>query len=417
MAPPKLARDAPWLDVAHPVEIDVRPVVRHELRAAVFHCLDRLVGERLDVEIPLLRHQRFEHDGLGLLIVRHGMGNRLDLVEQFDGFQIGDDLFARHEAIETTISFGHRVVQRAVLVQDVDERKIVTLADLKVVEVVARRDLHRARALLGIGMFVGNNRNQTVRQRQPHLFADEIPVALVIGMHGNRSVAQHCFRARGGDGDETARLPFDGIFQIPEVPLHLDVLDFEIGHGGLQTRIPVHKALVLVDQVLLVEFDKDFQHRARKAFVHREALARPIGRGAEAAKLLGDRAAGFIFPAPHLFEEFFAAQAHAALLLPRKLALDDKLGGDAGVVHAWLPQHVLAAHALEARERVLQRVVQRVADMQPAGDVRRRDDDGKRFGVRASARTEGAGAFPLRINPGFDLAGIESLVEHLSVFL
>ena len=58
-----------------------------------------------------------------------------------------------------------------------------------------------------------------------------------------------------------------------------------------------------------------------------------------------------------------------------ELALDDHLGGDAGMVHARLPEHVPAAHALEAAEDVLHRVVERVPHMERAGDVRRRDDD------------------------------------------
>ena len=45
------------------------------------------------------------------------------------------------------------------------------------------------------------------------------------------------------------------------------------------------------------------------------------------------------------------------------------------MVGARLPQHVLAAHALETAENVLQRIVERVAHMQRAGDVGRRNDD------------------------------------------
>ena len=65
------------------------------------------------------------------------------------------------------------------------------------------------------------------------------------------------------------------------------------------------------------------------------------------------------------------------------------------MVGARLPQHILAAHALEARQDILQRVVQGVADMQPPGDIGRRDDDGERLGVRAAAGLEGAGRLPL----------------------
>jgi hypothetical protein len=45
-------------------------------------------------------------------------------------------------------------------------------------------------------------------------------------------------------------------------------------------------------------------------------------------------------------------------LLPlHQLALDNHLGGDAGVIGAGLPQHVAPAHTLEAHEDVLQGIV------------------------------------------------------------
>ena len=105
-------------------------------------------------------------------------------------------------------------------------------------------------------------------------------------------------------------------------------------------------------------------------------------------------AAGLVLPLPDALDELVAAQGAAVGLLPlHQLALDHHLRGDAGMVGAGLPQHVAAAHALEADEHVLQRVVEGVAHMQRAGDVRRRDDDGE--GPRPCGRAaggEGAGS-------------------------
>ena len=44
--------------------------------------------------------------------------------------------------------------------------------------------------------------------------------------------------------------------------------------------------------------------------------------------------------------------------------LDDVLGGDAGVVHAGQPQRLEALHPLAAGERVHQRVLEGVAEVQ-----------------------------------------------------
>ena len=54
MPPPKLAADAPVLDVVHPVEVGLGPVFRNEFYLAAFHRLDRGLGERFDTDVPLI---------------------------------------------------------------------------------------------------------------------------------------------------------------------------------------------------------------------------------------------------------------------------------------------------------------------------------------------------------------------------
>ena len=79
----------------------------------------------------------------------------------------------------------------------------------------------------------------------------------------------------------------------------------------------------------------------------------------------------------HTFSRNFSRPIVAPvwLLALHHLPLDHHLGRDAGMVGAGLPQHVAAAHALEAAQHVLQRVVERVPHVQRAGDVGRRNDD------------------------------------------
>ncbi len=219
--------------------------------------------------------------------MRHGVGDRLDPVDEVDRLEICEHGLARRVAVEAAIGRRHVLVQRAVLVQDVDQRKIVALADLEIVEVVAGRDLDGAGAFLGIGIFVGDDRDGTIDQRHDGVAADQVLVALVARMHRDGGVAQHRLGPRRRHRDEPAHLAFDGIFQVPEMALHLDAFDFEIADRGLELGIPVDEALVLVDQPLLVEFDEHFEDGAAEALVHREALARPVGGGAEAAQTAG----------------------------------------------------------------------------------------------------------------------------------
>ena len=103
------------------------------------------------------------------------------------------------------------------------------------------------------------------------------------------------------------------------------------------------------------------------------------------------------FHAQTLSRNFSRPMLAAAGLLPlHQLPLDHHLGGDAGMVGAGLPQHVLAAHALEAAQHVLQRVVERMAHMQRAGHVGRRNHDAVGLGAGAlgPAGAEGARLLP-----------------------
>ena len=59
-------------------------------------------------------------------------------------------------------------------VEHVDERQIVTAPDLEIVEIVRRRDLHRAGALLRIGILVGDDRNAAADERQDRVLADQM---------------------------------------------------------------------------------------------------------------------------------------------------------------------------------------------------------------------------------------------------
>ncbi len=197
----------------------------------------------------------------------------------------------------------------------------------------------------------------------------------------------------------------------------LDVLghDLDVGHRRQQLGVPVDEALVLVDQPGAIKLDEGLQHGLRRAGVHGEALPRPVAGGAEALELVDDGAAGFRLPGPDLFQERLAAEVAAARLAGGGEApLDHHLGGDAGMVRARLPQHILAAHALEAAEDVLQGVVERVAHVERAGDVRRRNDDGERLGAEAlgPVGAEGARGLPIGRDAGLDGGGVESLFHH-----
>ena len=106
-------------------------------------------------------------------------------------------------------------------------------------------------------------------------------------------------------------------------------------------------------------------------------------------------------------DERLAPELGAAGALGEQRALHLGLGGDPGVVGAEDPLRPLPAHPVMAGQGVLDRVVERVAHVQHAGDVRRRDRDRVvllrgplRLGVKQ------AGFQPLLHDPRLHLGGV-----------
>src|ERR1019366_4684664 len=66
MSPPQLPRDAPVVNVAHPLEVSLGVILRHELDVAVLHHRDGAVGQRLDLDEPL-RRKPWLDDGLAAI--------------------------------------------------------------------------------------------------------------------------------------------------------------------------------------------------------------------------------------------------------------------------------------------------------------------------------------------------------------
>jgi hypothetical protein len=99
------------------------------------------------------------------------------------------------------------------------------------------------------------------------------------------------------------------------------------------------------------------------------------------------------------------------LSLRGELLLDHDLRGDPRVIGAHLPQRVVAAHPVIADEQVHQRLLERVAHVQAAGDVRRRKLDAIRRRARLHRGLEVPSRFPERVPLRLDGVGFEAFGE------
>ena len=300
----------------------------------------------------------------------------------------------------------------------------MALAHRVVVEVMRGRDLDHAGAEIAVHVIVGDHRDAAAGERQLDELAVQREVARIFRMHHRRGIAEHGFRAGGGDdqvvagfaqGLDAVGIDFhvfvrhaigQRIADRPHVAVLFLARHFQVGDRGLQHRVPVDQALAAIDQALFVQAHEGFDDGLAGHRVHGEHAARPVAAGAEAAHLPLDGVAGMLLPLPHFLDELVAAQRVAGLAFTGdgEVAAHHHLGGDAGVVGAHLPQRAIAAHAVVADQRVLQGVLERMAHVQGAGDVRRRQQDG--VGRAVALRGERAAGFPLLVQAGFEGLGV-----------
>lgn len=361
------------MEVVDPVEVPLLHLLRVDLDAAVADGVTGGLGQRGDLDPPL--HGQAGLDGrLAARAVADAVGVRPLLGDDAAlGAQRGDDGGAGLQTVQALEGTVGR--DDGVLVHDREGRQVVTLADLEVVRVVGRGHLDRAGAELGVDVLVGDDRDGAVGQRQPDQLADQVLVPLVAGVDGDGGVTEHRLGAGGGDDDGVVPL---AVLHGDEFTVVVLVLDLDVRDGGETAGAPVDDALGAVDQLVVVEPLEDGLDGLGEALVHGEALARPRDAVTEAPHLAADLPAGLTLPLPDALDEGLPAEVVAGLALLAQLALDDVLGRDAGVVHAGLPQRLEALHALAAGEGVDEGVLEGVAEVQAARDVRRRDDDGVR---------------------------------------
>ena len=432
-ARPQLAADAPVVDVLQPAVPRLLVLLRLDRQLAVAHRLHRAARHVRAVHVPLRLQQRL-HDVAG---ARADGDLHLVVLLADEETQLYDSralaaltlqvLLQLHAHVEAH----HARVRRAVLVdativgdhatrygnspRSLDELQIVSLAALEIVGVVGGRELHRTRAEVHVDQdVIADDGDAATVDRVDHVLAVQVGVARVLRVHRHSSVAQHRLETRGGGDDllvgvlhwvrelrqaaELVLLAAVTRHLAQRSALHVDVLHLygsrplvlptDVADRRAQLAAPVHQALAAVDLALLVQADERLLHRRRQVVVHRERLAAPVHGGAQATELVRDGVGVVALPLPHLVHEGVATQVVARLaLVLHQLLLHHDLRGDTGVVHTRHPQRLAAAHALPADDGVLDGICERVAQMQRAGDVwRRNHHDELLIGGKVAAR-------------------------------
>ena len=155
----------------------------------------------------------------------------------------------------------------------------------------------------------------------------------------------------------------------------LDVLRFIVRNGGRAMRAPIHDALSTVDKVVVVPVGKRLANSASIVWIEREVLVIIVARAAHALDLIDDRVAVLFAPFPALVDKRIAANLKAGDAFVSEFLVDLGLRGNTGVVGSEHPTRRSALHSGVPRAGVLNRVIERMAHVKNACDVRRWDDD------------------------------------------
>jgi hypothetical protein len=247
----------------------------------------------------------------------------------------------------------------------------VRAADLEVGRVVSRRHLERARAELGLHAFVGDDGDPSFDERDDHLAPDEVAIAVVLRVHGDRDVREDGRRSDGRDRHVPVAVG-ERVAREDELVVRLDAVELEIGERRRVERAPVDDPVVAVEPPALPQVDEMAHHRPLVALVHGHPLAAVVHGGAHTPELRHDRPPVAAEPVPDDLHERLATHVLPRRAFPLEGLLDDGLRGDARVVVARLEEAVVALHPLPANQRVGQRQPHRVPHVQLTRHVGRR---------------------------------------------
>ena len=127
------------------------------------------------------------------------------------GVEVPEDLLPRLEAVETGVGGPRGRGHLSVEADHGDRLERIALPRLEVVRVVRGRDLHDARAELPVHEGIGDHAESSRPvSGQRHAPPDEPRVPLVVGMHGERRVAEHRLRPRRRDDELAPPSPTSG---------------------------------------------------------------------------------------------------------------------------------------------------------------------------------------------------------------
>ena len=202
MPPPQLPADAPILNVAHPREVGVFPLLGYKLDGSGLDRLNGRLREFFRVDIPLRCQPRLNHRARSVAS-RYLERVWFNFLQQPGSLELSDDLCSGIKTVQSPEALRGLIVYFGLSGEHIDHGQIVTLAHGVVIEVMGGRDLHAPGAEFGVHVIIGNDRDTPPSEGQVDGLSHQIAIALIVGMDRDGRIAQHGFGAGRCDDQMT----------------------------------------------------------------------------------------------------------------------------------------------------------------------------------------------------------------------
>ena len=184
---------------------------------------------------------------------------------------------ARFIAIHALV-FAPIFVDNTSIIQHTNHGQVVPYTHFKIVRIVGRRNLHRARTKFPVHIFIRYNGYLLIDQRQYHGFPNQMRIPLILWMHCYSGVPQHGLGA-GGRYDNAILSIRRRVTDMPQMAGLVFVLHLRIRKSGLAVWAPIDDAVTFVDQPFFIQPYKHFVDRPAASFIHGEPFSGPIAGG------------------------------------------------------------------------------------------------------------------------------------------
>ena len=214
VSPPDLTGDTPVFDVLKPVKINLVKTLRHETKLAGLQCIDRRFCKFFHLYEPLLFDQRL-NCCTTTVMSSYCMHVRNNLYKVSLLIQICYDCLSGLVTIHSCV-FSTLLIDRSIIIHDVDLRKIMTLSYFEIIRVMCRCDLNSTCSEFFIYIIIRNDWDLTIYKRKDCHLSYDIFVSLIIRVNGDRCISKQCLRTCCCNLKETV-CSGDRVLNVPEV--------------------------------------------------------------------------------------------------------------------------------------------------------------------------------------------------------